>query len=400
MPTLLQIDSSANASSHGKIAEAIGRLVLERGWRSVMAYGRRVNPSQSELIRVGTEFDLKEHGVESRLLDNHGLASRSATRKFLKQVDEIKPDIVHLHNIHGYYLNYRLLFEYLNARDIPVVWTLHDCWSFTGHCAHFVTAGCIKWKTKCYDCPLKGDYPKSLVDCSHRNFQLKKTLFTANKNLHIVTVSDWLAGLVRESFFKGKDIRVIKNGVDLNVFKPIETQHKAKFRVLGISSIWTKEKGLDDICQLWTLLDKQRFEIFLVGLNDNQLKRLPDGISGIKRTESLDELASLYSSADVLVNPTYADTFPTVNLEALACGTPIVTYRTGGSPEAVTDKTGVIVEQGDIQGLACAIEKICTKDRKQMSVDCRNLAELSFCNHDRYKDYLKVYQELAGGGIL
>ena len=267
MPTLLQIDSSANASSHGKIAEAIGRLVLEQGWRSVMAYGRRVNPSRSELIRVGSGYDLKEHGLESRLLDNHGLASRAATRKFLQQVDEIKPDIVHLHNIHGYYLNYKFLFEYLNARDIPVVWTLHDCWSFTGHCAHFVTTGCEKWKTGCYACPLKGDYPKSLVDRSRRNYELKKALFTVNKNLHIVCVSDWLAGLVSDSFFKGKDIRVIKNGVDLNVFKPQQRQQSTKCRVLGVSGVWTKEKGLDDIYRLRLLLDKNRYEIFLVGLD-------------------------------------------------------------------------------------------------------------------------------------
>lgn len=398
MPTLLQINSSANASSHGKIAEAIGRLVLEKGWRSVIAYGRRVNPSKSELIHVGSSFDLKEHGFETLFFDNHGLASRKATKEFLKKVEEIKPDIVHLHNIHGYYLNYKLLFNYLNSQNIPVVWTLHDCWTFTGHCSHFVTAGCERWKTGCYNCPLKGDYPKSFLDRSKRNYELKKKLFTANPNLHIVAVSDWLAGLVKKSFFKDKDIRVIKNGVDLDVFKPTNISDNNKYCVLGVSGVWTKEKGLDDIILLRELLDRDSYEILLVGLNAEQIEKLPEGIKGLQRTESIAELASLYSNANVLINPTYADTFPTVNLEALACGTPVVTYRTGGSPEAVNEKTGIVVEQGDIKALACAIMSICSTNRNQLALDCRCRAENEFDRNERYADYLNVYRDVVGGG--
>lgn len=394
MPTLLEINSSANASSHGKIAEAVGLLAMKQGWRSVIAYGRRVNPSKSELIHIGTGFDLKEHGLESRFLDNHGLASRKATKEFLKQVEEIKPDLIQLHNIHGYYLNYKLLFEFLNTHNIPVVWTLHDCWSFTGHCAHFVTAGCEKWKTGCYSCPLKGDYPKSFVDCSKRNYLLKKRLFGGYNNLHIVAVSNWLADLVKQSYLKEKELTVIKNGVDLEVFKPLVSGDSSKIRILGVSGVWTKEKGLDDIYELWEKLDKNKYEITLVGLSAEQISKLPQGIRGMQRTESITELAKLYSSSSVLLNPTYADTFPTVNLEALACGTPVVTYRTGGSPEAIDEKTGLVVEQGNVCALAGAIETICSKDRNQLRVDCRLRAEKEFNRNDRFEDYMNLYNRI------
>lgn len=394
MPTLLQINSSANASSHGKIAEAVGLLAMKQGWRSVIAYGRRMNPSKSELIHVGSGFDLKEHGLESRLLDNHGLASRKATKVFLKQVEEIKPDLIQLHNIHGYYLNYKMLFEYLNAHNIPVVWTLHDCWSFTGHCAHFVTAGCEKWKTGCYSCPLKGDYPKSFVDRSKRNYLLKKRLFGDYNNLHIVAVSDWLAGLVKQSYLKEKELTVIKNGVDLDVFKPLVSEEFSKISILGVSGVWTKEKGLNDIFELWEKLDKSKYVITLVGLSAEQLSKLPQGIHGMQRTESIKELTKLYSSSNVLINPTYADTFPTVNLEALACGTPVVTYRTGGSPEAIDEKTGIVVEQGNVNALAEAIGAICSKDRNQLRKDCRLRAEKEFNRNDRFEDYMNLYNSI------
>ena len=394
MPTLLQINETANSVSHGKIAEEIGKLAISKGWRSVIAYGRWATPSQSELIRIGSKFSVIEHGIESRLLDNHGLASRRATRTFIRQIEEIKPDIIHLHNIHGYYLNYQLLFKYLNETNIPVVWTLHDCWSFTGHCAHFVKAGCEKWKTGCYDCPLKNLYPKSFIDRSNRNYSLKNELFGSNNNLHIVAVSDWLAGHVRHSFFKDKDIHVIKNGVDLKVFIPSFCEDNRKHRILGVSSVWYKSKGLIDFCELWEMLDHEKYEIVIVGLTKKQIANLPQGIIGIERTESVKELVSLYSSADVLVNPTYADTFPTVNLEALACGTPVVTYRTGGSPEAVSPETGFVVEQGDINGLVDAIKEISAKGKSYYQSKCRERAEQLFDKNKCFEAYLNLYETL------
>jgi len=336
------------------------------------------------------------HYVEGLLFDNHGLASRKATRKVVEQIKELKPDVIHIHCIHGYYLNYRILFEYLNSTHIPIVWTFHDCWAFTGHCAHFVTADCEKWKAGCYDCPRHGTYPKSFVDFSKRNYKLKKSLFTANNNLHVVPVSEWLARLTRESFLGGKDVRVIHNGVDISLFKPSGQVKNEKIRILGVSGWWTKTKGFEDFFRLRELLDRKKYEITMVGLSSDQVKSLPEGITGIEHTESVQELAALYATSDIFFNSTYADTFPTVNIEALACGTPVLTYCTGGSPEAVTPETGWVVEQGDLESVASIIKSL-TLDQgvKKMRAACRERAVSIFDKDKCFKEYINLYEELT-----
>lgn len=399
MPTLLSINLSANAGSHGRIADEIGCLAMSQGWRSVIAYGRMANPSKNELIRIGKDIDIYEHLIETRLFDNHGLASRCATRRFIRQIEELKPDVIHLHNIHGYYLNYRMLFEYLNQTNIPVVWTLHDCWAFTGHCGHFVMAGCERWKTGCGNCPItRSEYPAAYIDRSERNYRIKKTLFTANANIHIVAVSEWLAGLAKQSFLKDKDIRVINNGVDLEVFRPMLVKRNTRYRILGVSNVWSPVKGLPDFFKLRDLLDKEQYEIVIVGLTKDQIAGLPEGITGVERTSSVAELAAYYASANVFVNPTYADTFPTVNIEALACGTPVVTYKTGGSPESVDSSTGIVVEQGDVEAMAIAIRDVCDKGKEAYITACRNKAESRYGKIDRYNEYMAVYQDIIRGG--
>lgn len=396
---LLQIDSCLNMLSTGRITESIGRLAIGRGWDCYIVHGARYARQGSCMKTIPSVSKTGEyiHFAESLLFDNHGLASRAATRRVVEKIKEIKPDVVQLHCVHGYYLNYKILFEYLNTTNIPVVWTFHDCWAFTGHCAHFVTAGCEKWKTGCYDCPLKGDYPKSLVDRSKRNYALKKELFSNNNNLHIVPVSDWMAGFVCHSFLKDKEVKVIKNGVDLNVFKPTPREKKEKIRILGVSGIWNKDKGLYDFYRLRELLDYSKYEIILVGLSEDQAKELPEGIVGIERTNSVDELVKLYSSSDVFVNPTYADTFPTVNLESLACGTPVVTYKTGGSPEAITPETGWVVEQGDIEGIAAIVKSLEQRTEREIIAQrkaCRDRAEQEFDKNKCFEEYLHIYGSL------
>lgn len=395
---LLQIDSCLNMLSTGRITESIGKLAGEKGWDCYIVHGARYARPGSCMHSIQAVSKLGEyaHFAESLLLDNHGLASRRATEKVVDKIKRIRPDVVQLHCVHGYYLNYRILFEYLNTTDIPVVWTFHDCWAFTGHCAHFVTAGCVKWKTGCYECPLKGDYPKSLLDRSRRNYELKKRLYGSNKNLYIVPVSDWMAEFVKESFLQGKDITVIKNGVDLNMFKPLPCEDSVKKRILGVSGVWNKDKGLYDFYRLRELLD-DKYEIILVGLSKEQMKELPTGIIGIEHTESVQELAQLYSSASVFVNPTYADTFPTVNLEALACGTPVITYRTGGSPEAVTPETGWVVEQEDVEGIASIVKSLESKDKSEMAAQrmaCRKRAEQEFDKDKCFEKYVEMYNQL------
>ena len=390
---LLQINVTANWGSTGKIAEQIGQCAIAHGWDSYIAYGRWYNPSQSHLIKIGNKLNMYQHYAEQRIFDNEGLCSRRATKEFIKRIDEIKPNVIQLHNIHDHYLNYRLLFEYLNKTDIKVVWTFHDCWAFTGHCFHFITKGCERWKSGCFDCLLQHEYPKTLFDRSRKNYTMKKNLFGANNNLTIIACSEWIANFVRQSFLKDKPIYVINNGVDLNVFKDSENldTNKKSFHVLAVSNVCNKDKGFDDILKLREILSNE-YEITIVGVAKQQLNSLPQGIAGIERTQNVHELVALYSKADVFINPTYADNFPTVNLEALACGTPVITYRTGGSPEAIDEKTGIVVEQGDINGLAVAIQKM--KENPLSSADCRKRAEDYFERDKCYDMYIDLYDSL------
>lgn len=400
---VLQINVTANSGSTGKIAEQIGRLVMAEGWQSMIAYGRYANPSESNLIRIGTKFDIIEHGIESRLFDNHGLASRQATRQFIQKVEEIKPDIIHLHNIHGYYINYQLLFDYLSKLETPIVWTLHDCWSFTGHCAYFDFAKCEKWRNGCCaPCPCKKKYPTTLIaDRSKENWETKQQCFTSIKNMTLVPVSNWLGDLTRQSFLNQYHIRVIHNGIDLNNFQPTEDVKAikakngitGKYTILGVANIWEERKGFADFIRLRKVLP-QEYNIVLVGVSKKQKTILPTGIIGIERTQDQKELAQLYSEANVLVNPTYEDNYPTTNLEAMACGTPVITYKTGGSPESLSKDTGLVVEQGDINGLVSAIHEVCENGKEYYTEKCRTWAEEHFDMHQCFESYIQLYKEI------
>ncbi|WP_455637909.1 glycosyltransferase [Parabacteroides sp.] len=393
MPILLQIDSCLGILSTGRISESIGLLALKNGWDCYIAHGARyVGKSQMKTIQVVTKTGEYLHYAQSLLLDRHGLGSIYETKKLIEKIEEIKPDVIQLHCIHGYYLNYKVLFEYFNNNHIPVVWTFHDCWAFTGHCVHFITANCFKWKNEgCHDCSLKGRYPRSLIDRAKRNFRLKKTLFAGNQNLHIVVVSSWLSSFVKDSFLKDKDIRVINNGIDISRFN-ICAEKSEKPIILGVASSWSEEKGLLDFYELRKELPQNLYDIILVGLSEEQINELPEGIKGISRTSSVEILAKMYSEAFVFVNPTYSDSFPTVNMEALACGTPVITYRTGGSPEIIDEKTGIVIEQGDIDALIKAIKQM--KEYPLSSADCRNRAEIYYNKDDRFIEYINLYEQL------
>lgn len=394
MPTLLQINVTANWGSTGKIAEQIGQCAIKFGWNSYIAYRWNHHPSMSNLIRVSGKYGIYSHYLGNFLFDKEGLFSSRDTKQLITRIKKIKPDVIHLHNIHDHWINYKLLFEYLNQTEIKVVWTFHDCWPFTGHCFHFVTKNCDRWRIQCHDCPLQHEYPKTLVDRSTKNFELKKKLFGGNKNLSIVACSEWLGNFVKDSFLKDKPLTIIHNGVDLKVFHPTvpkKSFEDGKFRILAVSNVWNKEKGIGDIYKLSETLSVD-YQITIVGLSEKQVKTLPSGIIGIQRTQNIQELVDLYSESDVLINPTYADTFPTVNLEALACGTPIITYRTGGSPEAIDEKTGVIVEQGNVEGMTDAILRM--KGKTVFAVDCRKRAEQRFNKDKCFEKYIKLYEHL------
>lgn len=400
MKKLLQINVVANSGSTGRIAENIGKLGISQGWESYIAYGRGAPQSESHLIPIGNKWDMYLHGVESRLLDNHGLASKRATKEFVDTIKEIKPDIIHLHNIHGYYLNYEILFNYLATIDTPIVWTLHDCWSMTGHCSHFDAIGCDKWKSGCYSCPLKGEYPASaLLDASKKNYALKKKAFNSGRNITIVPVSKWLAGIVSESYLAKFPIKVINNGIDTEVFKPRENTLKkkhgieGKFIMIGVASVWDEMKGLNDFIKLANQISDD-YIIILIGLTKKQMEAMPKNIIGIERTESQAALAEYYSIADVFVNPTYNDSFPTVNMEALACGTPIITYKTGGSPEIINDSTGIVVEKGNIDATLSAIATIKKNSKQHYLQACRERAATLYNKDDRFQEYIDLYNSL------
>lgn len=394
MPKLLQINVSCNHGSTGRIAEQIGIMLQEKGWDVYLAHGARyVNKSQLKTYKTQDIKGEYLHAIKSLLFDADGLGSSKPTKRLVEYIKNIKPDLIQIHNLHGYYINYRILFDYLNKTNIPIVITLHDCWLFTGHCTHFITAKCNKWTHECKNCPQINSVPKSLfLDRSRRNYQLKKEYIAKNENIHMVCVSKWMEELLHKSIYKDKPIHLIYNGIDTEVFYPIDKERGNVYKILGVSNPWTKEKGLYDFYKLRAILPVDKYEITLVGLDKKQANRLPKGINGILKTNNTKELAELYSISDVFINLTYADTFPTTNLESLSCGTPIITYKTGGSPESINEKTGIVIEQGNIDSLVKAIEKI--KESPLSAKDCRDRAIKLFDKNKRFSDYIDLYYSL------
>jgi putative colanic acid biosynthesis glycosyltransferase len=398
---ILQINSVVNSGSTGRIAEDIGNMLIAKVHTSYIAYGRGRSNSASRVIKIGRTWDVLVHGFKSGLFDRHGFASVNATHKFIQEIGRINPDVIHLHNIHGYYLNINLLFNFLKISHIPVVWTFHDCWPFTGHCSYFERVNCYKWQTHCEKCPNKHGYPQSYwLDNSKDNFFKKRELFNGLQHMQIVTPSSWLAEQTRKSFLGSYPVNIIPNGVDLETFKPMDdTGVRAKYRlngqhiVLGVANIWKKRKGLEDFAKLSSMLDKDH-KIVLVGVTDEQKNALPENVTGIQRTEDLHDLACLYSAASVFVNPTYADNFPTTNLEALACGTPVITYNTGGSPEAVDENTGLVVDKGDIANLSKGISRISAAGKTTYRINCRKRAVELYDKNRSIEQYAAIYENL------
>lgn len=396
---VFQISSEVNSGSVGRIAEQIGEQVILQGWESYIAYARDNQPSQSKVIKIGDKVDLFKHVILTRITDRHGFGSKRATKKLIHQIERIKPDIIQLQHLHGYYINIEILFDFLSKSGIPVVWTFHDCWSFTGHCAYYEFVDCSKWLTSCQGCPQKNEYPKSsFLDNSAKNFEDKRRLFNSVKNLTIVPVSNWLGRETKKSFLQDQKIHVIQNGIDLNKFNIREDNDiriryniKDKFVILGVASPWNNRKGLKYFVELSKKLDGTH-QIMLVGLSKDQLRELPLNIIGIERTENIEELANLYSAADVFVNPTLEDTFPTTNLEAMACGTPVITFRSGGSPEAIDSDTGIVVDKGDSEGLENAIYLIRQKSKEYYRKVCRERSELLFDKTQCFSKYIELYK--------
>ena len=346
--------------------------------------------------RIGTSIDVSLHVLKARLFDGAGFGSASATIKLIHDLEANNPDIIHLHNLHGYYININILFEYLKKSNKPVIWTLHDCWSFTGHCAHFDYVNCQKWREECGSCPQKRIYPASyLLDRSNTNYQIKKKLFNSIDKLILVTPSKWLAGKVKESFLSNAPVHVINNGIDLEKFQPTSSNFRVRFGlndksiILGVAIGWDDRKGLQHFIDIAGKLDS-KFQIVLVGISNKQSSLMPKNVITFSRTNSINELAELYSAADMFVNPTMQEVFGLVNLEALACGTPVITFDTGGSPECIDKSCGIVVQKGNVSELVRAI-KYMDKNKPETS-DCRKRA-LLFDKNEKANEYIKLYFE-------
>lgn len=364
----LFINSVYGVRSTGKLIADKCHELVSKGNTCAVAYGRETVPDDSVTeIQIGSRLDYSAHAVMTRLFDAHGLGSRRATMRLVTEIEEWKPDVIWMHNLHGYYINYELLFAWIKKHPkIKYYWTLHDCWAFTGHCAYFTMAGCSKWVDGCQHCGQFGAYPKSLLmDSSENNYARKKKAFCGVSNLTLIVPSKWLAELIGKSFLNKYPIEIINNKIDTSVFKPTESDFKAahglknKKIVLGVAVGWEETKGYHDMLALREKLPHD-YEIVLVGVTEKQIMNLPDGITGIQRTANQTELAAIYTAANVFVNPTHQDNYPTVNLEASACGTPVVTYNVGGSPESAEPEN--VIKENDINALAERIMSICTED--------------------------------------
>ncbi len=391
------LNSVCGTGSVGRIVAGLMKELSDRGVDSLAAYGRYHAPKELSAFRIGSDLDVYGHGILSRLTDCHGLYSARATKRLVKAIAAYDPDLIHLHNIHGYYLNYPILFDYLRHAGKRIVWTLHDCWSFTGHCTHYTYLGCRRYKKSCGHCPQLREYPASfLMDHSEKNLARKKASFSGIPELSLVTPSEWLKGEVETSFLKEYPVHVIPTGIDTGVFSPKKEEAKRlreqyglqeSFVILGVANPWRERKGISDFAALSELLD-DRFRIVMIGVKESQRKHLPKTILSFPKTDSVSELAAWYTLSDVYLNLTLEDTFPTTNLEALSCGTPVITYDAGGSRESLTDETGIVVERRDLKGVIRALKTVMTDQTKFTLAFCRERASL-YSAEKRFRQYIE-----------
>lgn len=400
MMKVLQINSFFSVGGPPRIVNGIYDTLMAAGHECKIAAARETMYTPKDSISIGSHAGIYLNALKARFLDNEGLSSKGATKKLIKEISQYDPDIIQLHNLHGYYLNYEMLFDYLKKSGKPVVWTLHDCWAMTGHCTHFDYIGCEKWgKSGCSKCPQIREYPMCIgIDSSKHNYKSKKKAFCNLQNMTLVTVSYWLKGVVEKSFLGEYPVTVIPNGIDLQVFKPTKYNDltkkyglEGKKVVLGVAQNWGMKKGLNDMIFLSEHLGVG-YQVILVGLTPQQLKNLPPNVIGITRTNSTEELAAFYSLAHVFVNPSVEETMGMTTVEALACGTPAIVYNKTAVPEVVDSSCGWVVEPQDFKEIIKIIESVESKDRYYNA--CLRRANLYEKKH-QYSMYVALYEHLV-----
>ena len=382
-----------------KIMLGIAHVAQQQEIRVDTATGYSYHPVKelpATHIDIGGSIGKLMHMTLARFTGYNGCFSYLATRKLIRKMEQENYDVVHLHNVHGWYLNLPMMFRYLKEKEKKVVWTLHDCWTFTGQCPHYIMKGCQKWKTGCHSCSHRNAYPETYVDRSKEMYRRKKAWFNG-LNAVLVTPSQWLREQLQESFLAGYPVKVINNGIDLQIFRPTESSFRKehdledKIMLLGVSFGWSARKGLDVIIELAERLPAQ-YRIVLVGVDEESRKRLPEQVIVIPRTQNQQELAQIYTAADLFINPTREDTFPTVNMESLACGTPVLTFRTGGSPEIIDEYCGAVVPCGDIDAMQAQILQIC-EEKPFTQEACLERAK-RYDQYARYAEYVDLYTEM------
>lgn len=392
--------------STGRIALGICESLQQSGHAALLCHSRGGIPEAVPSYRIGSRLDTMVHSGLARIFDCAGFLSRRATKALVRQLRLYKPDIVHLHNLHGYYLNLPILMDYLKDADVPVVWTLHDCWPFTGHCAHYSMARCERFRTGCHHCPNKKQYPASwLLDRSRQNWLKKRGMILALRNLTLVAPSAWLAGEVQKSFLGGVPVRVLPSGIDLAAFRPVDENDAEaviaryglgrqgdKPIILSVASAWRAAKGINDLMDLRERL-KGEAVIAIVGLTARQMEYLPQGMIGVPMVYGTDTLRALYSAADIYISLSYEESQGLTLIEALACGTQVICYNQTALPEIVTQDTGLVVPAGDIEAAADACRKLL--DEPNAPEACRARA-LAFDRDTQFAEYVRLYVKLLG----
>lgn len=388
---VLQINIFGNLST-GRIVVDLYRTLVENGYEGKVAFARNSIAEDVPYFKIGNMANVFIDGILTRLTDKAGFYSKVVTKKLIKKIVEYNPDIIHLHNLHGYYINIEILFKYLKECGKPVVWTLHDCWAFTGHCCYYTMVQCEKWITGCCACPQKKAYPASILrDNSIWNYQKKKELFTSVKKMQLVTVSKWLEGEVKKSFLKDIPCTTIYNGIDLNVFKPTKSDFREKYNledkfiILGVASTWDKRKGLDDFIRLSRMLEDD-YRIVLIGVNNKEKQKFTKNMIGISRIDNIETLAGLYTTADVFFNASVEETFGLPTVEAMACGTPVIVYNCTALPEVVNEEVGFIIEPHNLG----AVVKILKTRPKKIDALLAQKYSKTVC----YAHYIDLYKTL------
>ena len=398
---VFQLNTFCGVKSTGRIALEIAKLVRKDGGDCLIGYGVPELSADAEpyAYRVGSPFGRKIHAVMRKLLDAEGYGSYFATRALIRKMKAFQPELVHFHNLHGCYLHLPTLFSYLKKANIPVVWTLHDCWPFTGHCAYFDYSGCEHWKTGCHHCPQQKSYPVCIgLDGSRRNYADKKKWFRKIENLTFVAPCEWMLKPLKASYMGRYPAKVILNGVNLEVFKPIQSDLRERYHLenvkvcLAVAAEWDARKGLRYLVEAAQKMGES-YHFVVIGLEESQIENLPANMIGLQRTANTQELAAWYTTADCLVNPTLEDNMPMVNLEALACGTPVAVFETGGCPEAVDENCGIVVPQGDVEAL-CESIKVLASTKAERTEACLKRAQHFDCALT-FQAYLDLYKELC-----